>query len=409
MISGRAEATGTHRVTVTGDGPGGPWTESLDLVVGPDICLTPPLGWNSWNGFGTNVTEADVRRAADELIGRGLADRGWVHVNIDDGWQGGRDRGGRLQPNDKFGDLKVLCDDLHALGLRVGIYSSPGPTTCGGFAGSAGHEVEDAESFAAWGVDYLKYDWCSAGPIDDDTPLETQVAPFARMRAALDRVDRDIVYHVCQYGFGKVWTWARDRVGANAWRTTGDIEDRWESIDRIGFGQAELAPYAGPGGWNDPDMLVLGRVGGGWYRPMHPTLLTPDEERAHLGLWVLLSAPLLLGCDLTVLDSATVELAANREVLDVHQDPLGTQASRVKVDGRIETWRKEASDGSSVIGLFNRGDSPSVATIEWQALGLAPPIAVRDLWTQRDLDAPVGFESTLPPHGSVLLRLRPGR
>jgi alpha-galactosidase len=409
VIAGRAEVTGSHRVAVDGEGPGAPWIETLDLVVGDDICLTPPLGWNSWNGFGTSVTEADVRRAADELIVRGLADRGWVHVNIDDGWQGGRDRGGRLQPNDKFRDLKALCDDLHAVGLRVGIYSSPGPTTCGGFAGSAGHEVEDAKSFAAWGFDYLKYDWCSAGPIDDDTPLETQVAPFARMRAALDRIDRDIVYHVCQYGFLKVWTWARDRVGANAWRTTGDIEDRWESIDRIGFGQADLAPFAGPGGWNDPDMLVLGRVGGGWYRPMHPTLLTRDEERTHLGLWVLLCAPLLFGCDLTVLDAATVELAANREVLDVHQDPLGRQAIRVKVDGGIETWRKEMSDGSSAIGIFNRADGPAAAAVEWRALGLSGPVVVRHVWEQRDLNAPVGFETTLPAHGSVLLRLRPGR
>jgi alpha-galactosidase len=403
VISGITNAVGSHVVTIHGVGTGIQWTDTLEIVVGGDICLTPPLGWNSWNVFGSAVTEDDIRRSAISLIDTGLVERGWSTVNIDDGWQGGRDRRGRLQPNDKFRDLAVLCDDLHSLGLRVGIYSSPGPTTCAGFAGSAGHEAEDAASFASWGFDYLKYDWCSAGPIGDETPIENLVAPFARMRDALDRVDRDIVYHVCQYGFGKVWEWAADRVGANAWRTTGDIDDTWDSVDRIGFAQANLAHYARPGRWNDPDMLVVGSVGGAWDRPIRPTRLTGDEQRTHLGLWAILAAPLLLGCDLSLLDAATLELVADREVLAINQDQLGRQAERIRSDDGLEIWRKPMADGSSAVGVFNRGTSSANASVEWRQLGLAPT-SVRDVWAHRSVDAADGWGAVIPSHGSVLLR-----
>jgi len=405
-ITGRTSHRGAHKVTVAWEDASGSRSDAISIVVGDTICLTPPVGWNSWNVFGIAVSEADVRRQAIALIETGLADRGFTAVNIDDGWQGDRDGRGRLQANDKFGDLATLCADLNALGLRAGIYSSPGPTTCGGFPGSLGRETQDARSFANWGFDYLKYDWCSAGPIDNSTAVEVIAAPYALMRRALDRVDRDIVYHLCEYGFGDAWTWARDRVGANAWRTTGDIEDSWASVERIGFGQADLAPYAGPGGWNDPDMLVLGHVGGGWYQPMRETHLTPDEQRTHLGLWTILAAPLLLGCDLTTLDAETLALLSNEEVLEVHQDLLGRQARRVFVRGFVEAWRKDLADGSSVIGIFARGEAVT-ASVEWQELGLRTPAIVRDLWSRRDLDAPVGWEAALPTHGSALLRVWP--
>ena len=408
VLGGRAPAPGRHTIAVSGSGPRGDWTDELELVVGDEICLTPPLGWNSWNAFGIDVTEQDVRAAARVLVDSGLADLGWTAVNIDDGWEGDRDRHGRLQPNQKFPDLAGLCSDLHALGLRVGIYSSPGPRTCGGYEGSAGHEIEDAQSFGEWGIDYLKYDWCSAGPIDDGTALEDLVAPYARMRAALDRVDRDIVFHACQYGFGKPWEWGRARAGANAWRTTGDIEDSWESVDAIGFGQRALAPFAGPGGWNDPDMLVLGRVGGGWYQPMRETRLTRDEQRTHLGLWALLAAPLLLGCDLTALDAATLELISNDEVLEVHQDPLGRQAEPVVLDGAVEVWRKPLADGSAAFGLFNRGTADLTAAVEWSELGLPKAAVMRDVWARRTLPADRGWQGVLAGHGSALLRVRPG-
>jgi alpha-galactosidase len=404
VISGSTTSQGSHTVGVSGEGGMGPWTDTIELVVGDEICLSPPLGWNSWNVHGAAVTEDDIRRAALALIDSGLAACGWSTVNIDDGWQGVRDRRGRLQPNDKFRDPAALCADLHDLGLRVGIYSSPGPTTCAGFAGSAGHEDADARTFAEWGFDYLKYDWCSAGPIDDAMPVEGLAAPYARMRDALDRVDRDIVYHVCQYGYGKVWEWARDRVGANAWRTTGDIEDSWESVAGIGFGQARLAGFAGPGGWNDPDMLVVGALGGAWGRPIGPSRLTLDEQRTHVGLWAVLAAPLLLGCDLAALDGPTLELVTNRDVLAVHQDPLGRQAERLRSDGEVEIWRKSLADGSSTIAVFNRSASAAVAAIEWRDLGLQPS-AIRDLWARRQLEASVVWEQGLVAHGSALLRV----
>ncbi len=406
-LLGQCDIRGEHPITISGEDADGRWTETIVLVVGNEICLTPPMGWNSWNAFGATVTEADVRRAAAVLLDSGLADLGWTYVNIDDGWQGQRDRRGRLQPNDEFVDMAALSADLHAAGLRVGIYSSPGPTTCAGFVGSMGHENEDAARFAAWGVDYLKYDWCSAGPHSGDLSVEDLVTPFRRMRAALDQVDRDIVYAICEYGWGDVWTWAADRAGANAWRTTGDIQDSWESVDGIGFGQAGLERYAGPGRWNDPDMLVLGPVGGAWSQPVRGTHLSPDEQRSHLGLWVLLSGPLLLGCDLGSVDPWLAAMIGNPEILAIHQDRLGRQARRVHARGSIEIWRKDLADGSSAIGIFNRGDVQLVAGTDWAELGLGIPARIRDLWEHCNVDVHAGWQAALPPHGSALLLASP--
>jgi alpha-galactosidase len=394
-------------VTIQAEDDRGTWSDTLTIAIGDEICLTPPLGWNSWHAFGPTVSEADIRRAADLLVASGLADLGWVYVNIDDGWQGGRDSHGRLHPNEKFGDPAALVADLHALGLKVGIYSSPGATTCAGLPGSLGHEVEDAASFAAWGFDYLKYDWCSAGPHTGRLPVHELAAPFARMRAALDGLDRDIIYHICEYGWRDVWIWARERTRANAWRTTGDIEDSWESVDRIGFGQADLHGYAGPGGWNDPDMLVVGRVGGAWSQPLHASNLTADEARSHLGLWALLSAPLLLGCDLGGLDPEVTAMIASPDLLAINQDELGRQARRVRTDGTAETWRKDLSGGATALGVFNRGASPTDVAVDWPELGIRTPDSVRDVWTGQELDAPDGWPARLPPHGTAILLLRP--
>ncbi len=404
IVRGRTRVRGNHALTISGEGKSAPWTDRVVIAVGDDICLTPPLGWNSWNSLGPAVSEEDVRRTAAVLVSSGLADRGWAYLNIDDGWQGGRDRRGHLQPNGKFSDLKALCADLHELGLRVGIYSSPGSTTCGGFEGSAGHELDDALSFGAWGFDYLKYDWCSAGPIGDDTPVADLAAPYERMRVALNRVDRDIVYHISQYGFGNVWEWARGRVGANAWRTTGDIVDEWPVVDQIGFGQAAISAYSGPGGWNDADMLVVGNIGGAWNRPIEPSRLTPNEQRTHFGLWVLLSGPLLLGCDVTRLDVDTTAMVSNRELLAIHQDALGESARRRKASGYLEFWCKTLADGSVAVGIFNRGATTAVAGVAWAELEMRPARAVRDVWAQEDVDAGEGWQGTVPSHGSVILR-----
>ncbi len=242
------------------------------------------------------------------FVNEGLRDHGWTYINIDDGWnmhkdaEPKRDSLGRILPNEKFPDMKALGDAIHSLGLKMGIYSSPGPYTCGQYTGSYQFEQKDAHSYASWGVDYLKYDWCSYDQIARDTSLAERQKPYLVMKEALNQVNRDIVYSLCQYGMSKVWRWGAE-VGGNLWRTTGDITDTWESLKEIGFSQIENQPFAGPGHWNDPDMLVVGWVG--WGPNLHPTKLTPDEQYTHISLWCLLSAPLLLGCDLQQLDPFT--------------------------------------------------------------------------------------------------------
>ncbi len=409
----------------------------LRIICGDRIALTPPMGWNSWNCFASAVTADRVTSAADAMVRSGLIQHGWTYINIDDYWTKhknnpdptlggpGRDERGRIVPNPRFPDMKGLADYIHSLGLKVGIYSSPGPWTCGACIGSFDHEQLDAQSYGEWGIDYLKYDWCSYDP-----KMETQrgtaadfthmdrfwggprpkerldlMRPYAQMREALNQVPRDIVYSLCQYGMGNVWEWG-DEVGGNCWRTTGDITDTWQSMSQIGFGHADREANVGPGRWNDPDMLVVGRVG--WGPQLHPTRLTPNEQYTHISLWCLLSAPLLIGCDMTQLDEFTLNLLTNDEVLDVNQDPLGRQAARVAQDGSHEIWMKEMEDGSRAVGLFNRGDFESNVTARWSDLGLTGRQTARDLWRQKDLGVFEGeFTAPVPRHGVVLLRLAP--
>jgi alpha-galactosidase len=295
-----------------------------------------------------------------------------------------------MVPNIKFPDMKALADYVHSRGLKLGIYSSPGPVTCGGYEGSYGHEEQDAKIFAEWGIDYLKYDWCSAGRIYKDSDLR---AAYQKMGLALARCGRPIVYSLCEYGMGDVWTWG-PKVSANLWRTTGDIQDNWKSMSDIGFSQSRLAPYAGPGHWNDPDMLEIGNGG-----------MNNTEYRTHFSLWCLLSAPLMAGNDLRTMSSATLEILTNREVIAVDQDPLGKQAERRAVREGIEIWSKPLADGSQAVGIFNRNDEERPAALTWAQLGLsARPKALRDLWQHRDLE-PVadGWQGRIPAHGVVLL------
>ena len=342
-ISGTLKQRGEFAVTLRATNELGESSRRLLIVAGDRIALTPPLGWNSWNCFGEVVDEAKIRAAADALVSTGLADYGWTYINIDDGWmvrpdakdpmQGGDPRAadGAIRSNGRFPDMGALAMYVHDKGLKLGIYSSPGPLTCAGFTGSHGFEAQDARQFAAWGIDYLKYDWCSYGSIAKDQSRAELLKPYATMRAALDGVKRDIVYSLCQYGMGNVWEWGAG-VGGNSWRTTGDITDTWESMTEIGFGQAGLEKHAGPGTWNDPDMLVVGWVG--WGTQVRPTRLKPFEQITHITLWSLLASPLLIGCDLTHLDEFTTKLLTNDEVLEVNQDPLGRQARRVSRDRR---------------------------------------------------------------------------
>ncbi len=337
----------------------------LTIVGGPDaLALTPPMGWNSWNSWAGAVDDAKVRAAADWMVRSGLADHGYTYINIDDTWEDRRDEQGNITSNEKFPDMKALADYVHSKGLKLGIYSSPGPTTCAGFEGSYEHEIQDANQYAAWGIDYLKYDLCGYRDLGLPLDKDGQIKPYMLMGNALIASSRDIVYSLCQYGMAEVWSWG-ELVHGNLWRTTGDIVDTWPSMSGIGFSQAELFPYAKPGHWNDPDMLVVGRVG--WGSELHDSKLTPDEQVTHITLWSMLSAPLLIGADLAHLDPFTLALLTNDDVLAVNQDPLGRQAQRVAQDdeNQTEVWVKQLEDGSIAVALFNRGSEAQTIEADW--------------------------------------------
>lgn len=302
--------------------------------------------------------------------------------------------------------MKLLGDWLHSKGLKFGIYSSPGPTTCGGYLGSYQYELNDAASYAKWGVDYLKYDWCSYEQINGkDTTLAAYQKPYAVMRDALLKQNRDIVFSLCQYGMKNVWEWG-DKVNGNCWRTTGDIEDTWESLSSIGFSQKVQHAYTKPGRWSDPDMLIVGQVG--WGENLHQTRLNPDEQYTHISLWCLLSAPLLIGCDISKMDDFTVALLSNDEVIAVNQDILGKEAKQVLVTPDYQVWMKPLEDGSHAIGIFNLTEKYKSIAIKWSELGLGKSgsVSVRDLWRQKNLGAfTEQFSSKVAPHGVTFIKV----
>jgi alpha-galactosidase len=404
ILSGALKKAGVTVAEVAVRGPRGTARRQLVIVGGEhNLVLTPPMGWNSWNVWGTSVTAEKVRQAADWMVRSGLATHGYQYVNIDDAWEGSRDANGEIQTNAKFGDMKALADYVHGKGLKLGIYSSPGPKTCAGYEGSYQHEEQDARTYARWGIDYLKHDWCSYGQIARGSSREELQKPYRVMRAALDRADRDIVYSLCQYGMGQVSEWGA-AVGGNLWRTTGDITDTWGSMAGIGFRQNGLEKHAGPGQWNDPDMLVVGKLG--WGPSLHPTRLTPNEQITHITLWSLLAAPLLIGCDLTQMAPFTLAVLTNDEVLEVNQDLLGKQGSRRSQLGSLEVWARPLWDGTLAVGLFNRGREKATVTAKWSDLGLQGKQPVRDLWLHKDLGAFEGsFSSPVPRHGTVLVKV----
>jgi alpha-galactosidase len=418
QIRGVVKEKGEYKTLVTAQNKQGKAQREFKIVVGDTICLTPPMGWNSWNSWACAVDDAKVRASAKAMVDSGLADHGWTYINIDDCWmrkEGSkdpaigepvRDKDGFLLSNAKFPDMKALTDYIHSLGLKVGIYISPGPNTCAGFVGSWQYEQKDAQRFAEWGFDYLKYDWCGYGKIAPKPSLEEMKKPYAVMRKELDQVDRDIVYSLCQYGMGDVWKWGTE-VGGNCWRTTGDITDTWPSMAGIGFKQADLYSYASPGHWNDPDMLVVGNVG--WGPKLHPSRLTVDEQYTHISLWCLLASPLLIGCPLEQLDDFTRGLLTNDEVLDINQDPLGQQAHRVAQTGDTQVWARTLQDGSWAVGLFNHNAwNKQKVTVNWSDIKLSGRLRVRDLWRQKDVAASLSsFTADVPAHGVVLIRVFP--
>ena len=422
-ITGSINTRGTYQVRLQAENALGSFERKFQIVVGDKTALTPPMGWNSWNCWACAVDDEKVRATAKAMVDTGLINHGWSYINIDDCWirterRGSddpnlgppvRDESGDLIPNAKFPDMKALCDYIHGLGLKAGIYIGPGPTTCQGYVASWEHELQDAKKFAEWGFDYLKYDWCGYSSVSGRDTLEDLQRPYILMRKMLDKVDRDIVYSICQYGWGEVWKWG-EGVGGNLWRTTDDITDAWESMATIGFTQSPLAEFAGPGHWNDPDMLVVGQVG--WGPKLRPSRLTHDEQYTHISLWCLLSAPLLIGCDLSQLDDFTLSLLTNDEVLEVNQDSLGDQAEQVSKHvmqaGSTEVWAKKMEDGSRAVGLFNLSLVETKVRVGWPQLGIERKQIVRDLWRQKDLGVfESGFETKVPIHGVVLVKITP--
>jgi len=417
-ITGTVNKRGTYIVKLRAKNWLGKDERDFRIEVGDTICLTPPMGWNSWNCWGCAVDAEKVKATARAMVEKGLINHGWSYINIDDCWMrkpnakdpviGGktRDENGRILPNAKFPDMKALTDYIHSLGLKAGIYISPGPYTCQGYEGSYGHELDDAKQFAEWGFDYLKYDWCGYSQIRPHPDLEQLKEPYILMRKQLDKVNRDIVYSLCQYGWGNVWQWGAE-VGGNCWRTTGDIVDTWESMAGIGFSQDKCSPYAGPGHWNDPDMLVVGKVG--WGPNLHPSRLTPDEQYTHISLWCLLSAPLLIGCPIEQIDDFTLSLLTNDEVLDVNQDPLGQAARCIAKGDNWQVWAKDMEDGSKAVGLFNLDDfKKQQVSIDFKTLGIEGKQIVRDLWRQKNLGKfDKQFSAEVPSHGVVLVKITP--
>jgi alpha-galactosidase len=421
QIAGVVKTAGEYPVVLRARNAWGQAEKKLKIVCGDRIALTPPMGWNSWNCWAQAVDQEKVLRSARALVSSGLADHGWTYINIDDTWQGKRDGPTlALQPNERFPDMKKLCADIHELGLKVGIYSSPWITTFAGYPGSASDDpkgawerlsnyepnkrlgrhsfaTQDAAQWAEWGIDYLKYDWA---PNDVEHTKE--------MSLALRATGRDIVFSLsCSTPLDQVNELSR---WANCWRTTGDIWDTWDipgpwqsGVSEIGFNQDLWTNFGGPGHWNDADMLVIGYVG--WGPQLHATRLTPNEQYSHLSLWCLLSAPLLIGCDLDRLDPFTLNLLTNDEVLAIDQDGLGKSARRVATSGPIDIYKKELEDGGVAIGYFNRGGAVHTLTSKLDRIGLAGRQRVRDLWRQKDLPEALNeLAVRVEPHGVMLYK-----
>lgn len=408
VLSGSVSQARVYTFTLKATNAHGTMEQPFTLRVGDKIGLTPAMGWNSWNCWGLSVSQEKVMSSATALLDKGLADYGYSYVNIDDAWEAEkRLPDGRITPNAKFPDMKGLGDWLHQRGLKFGIYSSPGPLTCGQYLGSYQHELQDAETYNSWGIDFLKYDWCYYSEVFDtlkDQTVASYVRPYLLMEKYLRAQPRDIWYSLCQYGMGDVWKWGY-AIDANSWRTTGDITDTWRSVCEIGFdAEADLYPYAQPGHWNDPDMLTVGKVG--WGAELRDSRLTTDEQYSHISLWALLAANMLIGCDLSQIDDFTFGLLCNNEVNAVDQDPLGKQAKREVKDGDIQIWMRPLVDGSHAVGIFNMSEQEQVVDFSryYQQCGIATLKSARDLWRQQDLDTQ-NVTYRIAPHGVRFIKI----
>jgi alpha-galactosidase len=424
IISGEApKRPGEYAVTLQASNALGKDTRSFRIVVGDGIGLTPQMGWNDWYTYYNHITEQDVRTAASAMITSGMADFGYAYVDIDDCWARKpvtddpalkgpvRDAQGRILPNARFPDMRSLTEYIHSLGLKAGIYTSPGPLTCAGFEGSYRHEDADAHQFADWGFDLLKYDWCSYGRVAPGRTLDDLEQPYIKMGGILKGLDRDVVYNLCQYGNGDVWKWGR-QVGGNSWRTTGDVGvmhgDALPGFYQAGIANAALSAYAGPGGWNDPDYILIGTVGDARNirAPARLTSLTHEEQYSYMSMWALMAAPLIFSGDMSKLDEFTLNVLCNSEVIDIDQDSLGKQGEIVRKTENELILKKPLDDGSIAVGLFNLTNEARSISVDWRELGLEGSQAVRDVWRQSNLGSfAETFSATVQGHSVILVRL----
>ncbi len=437
IISGRVpEQRGEYVITLKATNDEGSTERSLRLVVGDALALTPPMGWNSWYIHYHRVTDSVMRQAAKQMIASGMADYGYMYVNIDDCWmriaeqhyqrvkgrvtgfdmQGvigrTRDDNGNVLPNANFHDMRAMTKYIHSLGLRAGIYTSPGPRTCQQYEGSYQNERRDAQQYAAWGFDFLKYDWCTYGMVATGEGAERLQRPYRSMSNILKTLDRDIVFNLCQYGMGEVWQWGGE-VGGHCWRTTGDLglakDTRLPGFYHIGLANARHWKHARPGQWNDPDYLLIGWVGQARGHGIgEQTKLTGNEQYSYMSMWCLMAAPLIFSGDMAKLDEFTLNVLCNSEVIEIDQDPLGKQGRPVVMNDETLILAKPMEDGSLAVGMFNLAESPQTIRVTWDQLSLNGRHRVRDLWRQRDVGVvDEEYRVKIPTHGVMLVRLWP--
>ena len=425
IITGTAPARGEYAARLHAENSHGSDQRIFKIVSGDTLALTPPMGWNHWYTHYDRITEKLMREAADVMISSGMADVGYQYVNIDDCWMNApkhadplrvgplRDAQGNLIPNKHFPDMKAMTDYIHSKGLKAGLYTSPGPFTCAGFAAAYQHEAQDAKQFADWGFDFLKYDWCSYGEIaakDPDPELVKFKKPYRLMGDLLKQQNRDMVLNLCQYGMGNVWEWGAE-VGGHCWRTAGDLGFELDRIFEVALANAKHREWSKPGAWNDPDYIQIGYIGtaNGMGLPK-PCPLTPNEQYAFMSLWCLSAAPLFFSGDMGRLDAFTLNVLGNPEVIEVDQDPLGQCGRVVSLSEETFLMVKDLADGTKAVGLGNRGEFPAKVTATWRDVGVSGTRTVRDLWRQKDLGRfKDQFTAEVPRHGVVLVRMRPGR
>ncbi|HWQ92948.1 MAG TPA: glycoside hydrolase family 27 protein, partial [Clostridia bacterium] len=424
---------GEYTVTLRAKNRQGTSSRTFRIVSGDKLSLTPPMGWNHWYAHYDRITDKMMRDAADIMISSGMADVGYQYVNVDDCWMNApqhkdpirvgrlRDSNGRLLSNKYFPDMQLLAAHIHERGLKAGIYISPGDLTCAGFAGSFQHEATDAQTFAEWGYDFLKYDWCSYGRIVNNPnitnvptwqagtkSLESFTYPYRLMGDLLKKQPRDIVFNLCQYGMANVWEWG-EAVGGHCWRTAGDLGFELDRIFEVALENAQHRAWSRPGAWNDPDYIQIGWIGNarGGGLPQ-PCPLTGNEQYSYMSLWALMASPLFYSGDMEKLDAFTLNILCNPEVIEVNQDALGQCAAVSHLDENTFLMVKDLEDGSKAVGLFNRGEFPAQASASWASIGISGSQAVRDLWRQTDRGVFNGtFTASLPRHGCALVKMTP--